>query len=224
MTSNHTGAVLWDLDGVIADTGVYHKISWMETLHKAGIAFTEEDFNHVFGMRNDETLREVLGKDFTQEKLITISRAKEAAFRRLIKDHINPLPGVIELLASLQRVHFSQAIVSSTPIENIDLITKSLNIKSRFDLIISSGDVTEGKPSPQGYLLAAGKLGKLPENCVVIEDAVAGVTAAKRGGMKCIAVTNSHPAESLSKADMVVHSLESVNVAVVTGLLNHGKI
>ena len=92
-----------------------------------------------------------------------------------------------------------------------------------FSLIISGKDVTEGKPSPQGFLLAAKKLGITPQNCVVIEDAVAGVRAAKRGGMYCIAVTNTCPREDLAEADIVVNSLGEITVKTIEELFNHTK-
>ena len=223
MTANQTRAVLWDMDGVIVDSGLYHMRSWQETFHQTGITFTDENFKHVFGMRNDEIIHAMLGKDFTQEKFEAIAQAKEVAFRRLIKDNVKALPGVLKLLADINAAGFRQALVSSTPLENIDLITGTLGIKHYFQYIISGYDVTEGKPSPQGYLLAARRLGVSPENCIVIEDAVAGVRAAKNGGMKCIAVTNTHPAASLTEADLIVTSLEAVNVVVVEQVLAINK-
>jgi len=223
MTANQSRAVLWDMDGVIVDSGLYHMRSWQETFQQTGITFTDDNFKHVFGMRNDEIIHAILGKDFTQEKFETIVQTKEVAFRRLIKENVRALPGVLQLLSDISAAGFLQALVSSTPRENIDLIIDKLDIRHYFRQIISGYDVTEGKPSPQGYLLAARQLGVGPENCVVIEDAVAGVKAAKNGGMKCIAVTNTHPADSLIEADLVVSSLEAVNVAVVEKLLTADK-
>jgi beta-phosphoglucomutase family hydrolase len=223
VNANQSRAVLWDMDGVIVDSGVYHMRSWQETFHQTGITFTDENFKHVFGMRNDEIIRAMLGKDFTQEKFEAIAQAKEVAFRRLITDNIKALPGVLKLLADINAVGFQQALVSSTPMENIDLITGKLGIKGYFRHIISGYDVTEGKPSPQCYLLAAQRLSVSPEDCMVIEDAVAGVRAAKNGGMKCIAVTNTHPAASLIEADLIVTSLEVVNVGTVEQVLVGNK-
>jgi beta-phosphoglucomutase family hydrolase len=219
MTTNQSQAVLWDMDGVIVDSAVYHMRSWQLTFEQTGITFTDDNFKHVFGLRNDEIIRSILGKDFTQERFEAIARAKEEAFRKLIKDNVKALPGVLKLLSDINATGFQQVLVSSTPLENIDLIIDKLGIRQYFQQIISGYDVTEGKPSPQGYLLAAQRLGVNPENCIVIEDAVAGVQAAKKGGIKCIAVTNTHPAESLIAADLIVSSLEQVNVAVVGKLL-----
>ena len=96
--------------------------------------------------------------------------------------------------------------------ENIHLLTKSLGITDCFQAIISDEDVTKGKPDPQVFKLAAQKLAVEPENCIVIEDAVAGVTAAKKAGIRCLSVTNTHPAVSLAAADLIVDTLEEVSV------------
>ncbi len=220
MTDNKSFAVLWDMDGVIVDSGEYHMRSWQDTFHETGITFTEENFKHVFGMRNDEIIRSMLGKNFTQEKFEKIAKAKEVAFRRLITGNVKSLPGAIKLLNALNEAGFAQALVSSTPRENIEVITDELGIKHYFKEIISGYDVTEGKPSPQGYLLAARRLGVSPENCIVIEDAVAGVKAAKNGGMSCIAVTNTHPYASLVDADLIVSSLDEVSIIAISNILN----
>ena len=110
------------------------------------------------------------------------------------------------------------AIASSSPVENIQLILGGLGIDSYFQFIVSGKQVSEGKPSPQGFLLAAKKLEVAPENCVVIEDAIDGVAGAKRAGMKCLAVTNNHSKQSLVEADLVVDTLEAVTVDDLAGL------
>jgi len=111
------------------------------------------------------------------------------------------------------------AIASSTTIENIHLIVGSLGIADYFKAVVTGHDVTEGKPSPQVFLLAAQRLGAEPKNCIVVEDAVAGVKAAKSAGMYCVAVSNSHPQEKLNEADLIVASLEMVTVKDLEGLV-----
>ncbi len=96
--------------------------------------------------------------------------------------------------------------------ENIQLVLGGLGISNCFQAIVWGREVKEGKPSPQGFLLAAKKLRVAPGNCIVIEDAIAGVTAAKRAGMHCLAVTNTHPRAKLIEADLVVDTLEAVTV------------
>ncbi len=207
------------MDGTIVDSSDYHRIAWRETLRNHGAELTEENFRYAFGRRNDENIRKFIDEHLSQQEIDSIGKEKEITFRNLIKDSIKPFPGAIELIKSLAEAGFQQAIVSSAPIENIRLITKVLGIKSYFKLVISGDDVTKGKPHPQAFLLAAGKLGIEPKNCVVMEDAITGVTAAKAGGMHCIAVTNTDHKDRLSPADIVTDSLEKITTKTIEKLL-----
>jgi len=220
MPGSSTTAVIWDMDGVIADTAPYHLKAWQEVFSKRGVRFSEEDFRESFGLRNDTIIRNVLGEAVSQDEINAVASGKEENFRRRISKDLKPLPGVIKLVKSLTEGGFRMALASSAPVENIQLLTEGLGIDKFFQCIIAEKDVTEGKPSPQGFLLAAQKLGVNPRNCIVIEDAVAGVAAAKRAGMHCLAVTNTHPKASLTEADLIVDSLGAVTVNDLEGLLS----
>jgi beta-phosphoglucomutase family hydrolase len=212
-------AVLWDLDGVIADTGTYHCRAWQDAFGKRGVSFTEADFMRHFGQRNDTIIRDAIGDSISPEELDIIADEKEKNYRRrLAESIIKPLPGAIELIRSLEQSKIKMAIASSAPMENIQPIIRGLDIEDCFQAIAWGREVAEGKPSPQIFSLAATKLEAEPRNCVVIEDAIAGVTAAKRAGMKCVAVTNSHPRDSLKEADLIVDTLEAVSVSDLAGL------
>jgi len=213
-------AVIWDMDGVIADTAPYHFSAWQEVFQKREVNYTEEDFRHSFGLRNDTIIRNILGEQTAQGEIEAIAREKEETFRSMIGQKIKPLPGAVELIKSLRENRFKMAIASSTPMENIQLITGGLGIDNYFQSIVTGQDVTEGKPSPQGFLLAAQRLGVEPRNCIVIEDAVAGVTAAKRAGMHCLAITNTHPRQSLKEADLIIDTLKAVSINDIEGLLH----
>ena len=212
-------AVIWDLDGVIADTAPYHFSAWQQVARERGIAFTEADFRQTFGMRNPEIIAEKFGRDIPAQEIDSLSRKKEGLFRRIAGRSVKPFPGVLDLLHALKSAKWKMAVVSSTPLENIELIIRALEIADLFDTIVADKDVSRGKPDPEGFLLAAKRLGVAPSSCVVIEDAIAGVKAAKDAGMRCIAVTNTHPAERLVEADTVVESLEVVTVNTVECLL-----
>jgi beta-phosphoglucomutase len=205
-------AVIWDMDGVLADTASQHFRAWRETFAQKGIEFTEADFKRGFGVRNDAIIRNVLGKQIGQDEIEAIAKAKEATFRRIIGKDVKPLPGALELLKALHDKGIKMAIASSGVIENIRLIVGSLDIEKYLEVIITGHDVTESKPHPQVFLVAAKKLGVEPKNCLVFEDAVAGVKAAKSAGMGCVAITSSQPREKLAEADLVVDSLTDVGV------------
>jgi beta-phosphoglucomutase family hydrolase len=212
-------ALIWDMDGVIADTAPYHFLAWQRVARDRGIAFTQADFRQIFGKRNPDIIAEKLGMDISSRESDSLALKKEELFRRIAGQSIKPFPGVLNLLLSLKSATWKMAVVSSTPEENINLIIHSLEIAGLFDTVISDRDVSRGKPDPEGFLLAARKLAIEPSSCVVIEDAIAGVRAAKDAGMKCIAVTNTHPAEMLQEADKVVDSLERVTVSTLESLL-----
>ena len=205
-------AVIWDMDGVIADTAPYHFQAWREVFRKRSVDFTEADFKRNFGQRNDTIIGNTLGERIAESEIGAIAAEKEEIFRKVVKQNVRPYPGAVELIKSLSENGFKVALASSAPIENIRLVTQSLGIDGYFHSIVTGRDVAEGKPSPQGFLLAAQKLGVEPKDCIVIEDAIAGVAACKGGGMQCIAVTNTHPKERLADADLIVAYLEEVKI------------
>jgi beta-phosphoglucomutase-like phosphatase (HAD superfamily) len=122
-------------------------------------------------------------------------------------------------MRSLAGKGYKMAVASSAPLKNIELIIKGLQLESCCPVIINERDVIRGKPDPQAFLMAAERLGVKPQSCLVIEDAVAGVAGAKKAGMAVIAVTNTHPAENLKQADLIVDSLEEVSTAIIDKLI-----
>ena len=208
--SNKT--ILWDLDGVLADSSTYHFDAWQETFAKKGIEFTWEDFVKLFGTRNDFIIRNVMGDKACEEDIKTIVQEKEISFRKRILGNVKPLPGAVKLLKAIKKGNFKMGLVTSAPKENIDLVIGELDTGEYFDCIVSGRDVAESKPSPQIFLLATEKCGTEPKDCTVIEDSPFGVKAAKDAGMRCLAVTNAHPKEELAEADRIVDSLEEIDL------------
>ncbi len=218
MSKAHMEAVLWDMDGVIADTADYHYNAWREVIGERGMSLSKADFMKLFGRRHDTIVKFALGDNISPEELNKISERKQALYRRNVAQNIVPLPGAVALIKSLNRNHIKTAVASSAVPANIDVILQGLGIEKDFQAIVPGTEVAEGKPSPLVFQLAAKKLGVKPVNCVVIEDAIAGVAAAKRAGMKCVAVTNSHSRQSLKKADLIVDSLEKVDINMLNAL------
>jgi beta-phosphoglucomutase len=204
--------VLWDMDGVIWDSYPFHFNAWQEVFIRRSVEFTEADFAGLFGSRNDAVIGSVMGKELPQKNVRTMLREKEEAFRRRATGRIKPFPGVMELLHALKKGSFRLGLVSSAPTENIYFALSELDLAGTFDCIVSGQDVSESKPSPQIYLLAAEKLGTVPSDCVVIEDSPQGVKAAKTARMKCLAVANTHHQRELQEADTAVDSLEDVDL------------
>ncbi|NOZ29344.1 MAG: beta-phosphoglucomutase family hydrolase [Chloroflexi bacterium] len=197
-------AVLWDLDGVIADTKALHLESWRVTLAELGVRLDEEAFHQAFGMRNSEGIPRMLGRPASSEEIQRIGQRKEALFREMLRGRLQPVPGVREWIARLRERGWRQAVASSAPRRNITAMLEELGLSEAFDATICGEELNTGKPDPEIFLRAAEAVGVPPERCVVVEDAMVGVEAARRAGMKCIAVTTTHPAPDLVAADLVV--------------------
>ncbi len=219
MPAGSARAVLWDMDGVVADTATLHFRAWQAAFAERGVRFTKEDFQRTFGQRNDNIIRSVMGEDVPDKEMQAISGEKEEKFRTEARRHVAAFPGVLPLMQALRERGFRMAVASSAPVENLRLLIEKLDIGRYLDAVVTAEDVARGKPDPQIFLLAAERLGVPPQDCVVIEDAVAGVAAAKRAGTRCIAVTNTHPREHLKEADLVVESLEQVSADRIERLL-----
>ena len=141
---------------------------------------------------------------------------KEIYFRRIVKDNIKAQPGAVELIKSLAKSGVKMAVASSGPPENIELMVSSLGIKDCFGDLVPGREVTESKPSPLLFLRAAEKLGAKPEKCVVVEDALNGIAAAKAAGMRCVAVETSFDRSELlrSGADAVAAAIARVPATI----------
>ncbi len=121
MSEGRLEAVIWDMDGVIADTVEYHYEAWKEEFAKKGVGYTKEHFLRFFGQRNDNIIKDALGKDIAPEELAAINTAKQANFRRRVAGHISAIPGAVSLIKSAYARGLKQAIASSAPPENIHL-------------------------------------------------------------------------------------------------------
>ena len=201
-------AVLWDMDGVLVDSAPLHSRAWQAALEAEGVPFKQEDFYHTFGWRNDSIIAYLVGPDVPAEREAAIAAAKELHFRELVRQEgIAPLPGVIEWLERLHERGVPHAVVSSAPRENIAVVLEAIAAAHLFATCVSGEEVARGKPDPESFLLAARRLDLPPAVCVVVEDAPAGVEAGRRAGMAVLAVTTSHPRESLAAATLTVDSL-----------------
>jgi beta-phosphoglucomutase len=224
MSIDSSAAVIWDVDGTLVDTAELHYHAWSRLLDELGRPFTRADFAATFGRRNPEIIGHLCGTRYSPEEVADLGKRKEEHYRAEARHGVDLLPGVRPLLEGLQAAGFRQAIGSSAPRDNLDLILKLTRTERFFDAIVSMEDTQRGKPDPQVFLVAAERLKVAPQCCVVVEDAVAGVQAARAGGMKCIAVrfVGHHPEAALraSGADLVVPNLEQVSVQTVRHLLN----
>jgi beta-phosphoglucomutase len=215
--------VIWDVDGTLVDTAELHFEAWAAIAREMGRPFNRADFAATFGRRNPEIIHQLFADRFSDQQIAELGERKEELYRAEAAKGVELLPGVRALLEGLQAAGFTQAIGSSAPRKNLELITRITRTEPFFTAVVSSEDTQFGKPHPQVFLIAAERLSLAPPRCVVFEDAVAGVQAAKAGGMKCVAVrfVGHHPEASLKQAgaDRVVATLEQVSVQDVRDLL-----
>ncbi|MEN6298790.1 MAG: beta-phosphoglucomutase family hydrolase [Anaerolineaceae bacterium] len=205
-TNQEIQAVLWDMDGVLVDTSKFHFMAWTRVMKEYGLELDFENFKTAFGLKNERIIEKFLNKPYDPELFHQIEERKESIFRQLIKNNVTVLPGVHHWLDKFQSLHILQAVASSAPKENIDLLLESAGIRGYFSAVVSA-DSLPSKPDPAVFLKAASLLHIPQEKCVVIEDAFYGIQAAHHAGMKCIAVGNSLPLEELNQADLVVPRL-----------------
>jgi beta-phosphoglucomutase len=212
------------MDGTLVDTAELHFRAWLAKAGELGRPFARADFASTFGKRNPEIIHELFGAHFSEADIAAIGERKEILYRDAARQQgVVLLPGVRALLEGLHAAGFKQAIGSSAPRRNLELILELTGVEHFFQALVSMEDTQRGKPDPQVFLVAAGKLGVAPVRCVVFEDAPAGVQAAKAGGMKCVAVNfvGHHGEDTLRRAgaDLVVRNLEQVSVPVVRQIL-----
>lgn len=182
-----------------------------------GREITYDEFLASFGQRNDRILRNWLGPDADPARIERVGDKKEKIYRALIRESgIAPLPGAAEWVQRLAGEGWRQAIASSAPLENVQVVLEVLRLKQYFDAIASAEDVHRGKPDPEVFLVAAARLGIEPARSIVVEDAPAGIEAGRRGGMRTIGVQRS--GEPL-KADIVVNSLAELPPVAFCDLL-----
>jgi len=191
-------------------------------MSREGFPVTHEQFLATFGQRNDSILRQWLGEKASPELIQCIGSSKETLYRQLVREHgIAPLPGTLVWVNLLRRQGWIQAIASAAPRANVETILDVLHARECFEAIVSAEDVERGKPDPEVFLVAASKLGVAPEHCIVVEDALHGVEAARAAGMKSIGVSQNG---KHLPADIVVRSLDHLDANAFDNLLRDQEL
>ncbi|MGM9539817.1 HAD family hydrolase [Anaerovibrio sp.] len=209
-------AFIFDMDGVIIDSEHIHAVTKVQAVRSFGVDVSEADLD----------LRSYVGrsaKSFFSDMIAkypelgddweVLAKRKHELYQRILREDagLKPIAGIPELLARLKAKGYRIGLGSSSVMANIQLVLNRFGIMDYFDAIAAGSEVEHAKPEPDVYLLAARRLGVATENCTVIEDAGAGVMAAKAAGMRCIAIRNPNSgAQDLSRADMIIDSYEEI--------------
>ena len=209
---------IFDMDGVLVDSGDAHRASWMQLGEEIGVAFTPEFFVQTFGMHNNQIIPLWLGA-VTADKVERLALRKEVLYRAAAPDVVRPLPGAVSLVRALRAAGWRLAVASSGTRANVALIVRLLALEDAFDALITGDDVREGKPHPEVFEKAICAVDLPASSCVVIEDAPQGVSAGLAAGAAVLAVTSSRPSSELAGAHRVVASLEGVTLDTLHALI-----
>ena len=198
-------AVIFDLDGTLIDNNSFHLQSWKQYLKDIGKHISEEQYKaHINGRTNKDAIEYIYGRQMSNEEAMIYTLQKEEIYRNIYQPFIKPLDGLIPLLEKLNELEMPMAIATSGIQVNIDFMFSHIPIEQYFKVVVNSVHIKAGKPDPEIYFKTAELLNVIPERCLVFEDAVVGVQAAKGAGMKVIAITTTHTSEELKEADMII--------------------
>jgi beta-phosphoglucomutase family hydrolase len=213
--------VIFDWDGVVIDSSAQHERSWEILAQEISKPLSEGHFKLGFGKKNQVIIPEILQWASDAEEVQQLANRKEEIYRQLVKESgVHILPGARELLAALREEGIPAAVGSSTPRGNLNAIFAATGLDEYFQAVVCGDDVTNGKPAPDVFLLAAEKLGLPPGDCLVIEDAHAGIEAALRAGMRVLAIATTNPLEDLHMATDAVESLAGVTPARLAAIFS----
>jgi HAD superfamily hydrolase (TIGR01509 family) len=217
-------AIIFDMDGVLVDSNPFHLRKWIDLFQAHGIPFNEQELPKVvLGPPNDVTFRRYLGADLSPEQRANLSEELEENFRREIGPHARAFPGVRRFIEECHAQGITMAVASAAIAKNVNFLISALGLRDYFRELLTGDEVSHPKPDPEIYLKTAGKLGVNTADCAVFEDSFVGIEAAKRAGMKCVAIATTFSAEDLrreTRADLIVPSFEAVSLQTLNHLFN----
>jgi HAD superfamily hydrolase (TIGR01509 family) len=208
--------VIFDMDGVIVDSEELHEHCEKEVLKQYNAVLTSELFKDVKGMRDKETFQYYSRHFDIKEHPDILLQKKMEIFTRLMQKKMRVYPGFKDLAKKCKN-RFKVGLVTSSSKQSVSTILKHFDIKHLFDAIVTAEDVQLAKPYPEPYVKIAEKLHVKANQCLVIEDAIHGITSAKTAGAKCIAVTNTFPKKQLqdTSADFIIKSLRELDIETI---------
>lgn len=198
--------VVFDMDGVLVDSAEAHLESWRGLARELGAPLSTADVAATFGRQNRDIIPILFGVTEPTEVQALADR-KEVLYRDIVRLHLPVVDGAVALIDALHEAGCRLAVGSSAPRANIDLVLDRVDRAHCFHAIVSGDDVRRGKPDPQVFLLACERLALAPHRCIVIEDAPAGIVAAKRAGARAVAVLPYHGHDAFDDPDLTANAL-----------------
>ena len=203
---------IFDMDGTLADTMPTHQLAWDALLPELGIALDRDEFfSWSAGLTNREIFPRLLGQDVSIDEISRLSEHKESLFRKLYQPQMSTIAGAEAFLQHATAVGYRRGVGTAAPPLNVDLVLDGLDLRRHFETVVCNADVKRGKPDPEIFLLAAERLGAQPADCVVFEDAPAGIEAARRAGMSCVVVATTLTREQIASLEDTRHVVHVVD-------------
>lgn len=200
MQQKDTFAFIFDMDGVLVNNMQVHARSWVELFHDYGLEGLDPDryLRETAGMKGLDVLRHFLDKDITPEKAERLTELKDFLYRFMYKTEIRPLEGLETFLDTASSLNIKLGVGTGAGARNIDYTLGIPGLKNRFQAVVGSHQVRQGKPHPDIFLRVAELLDTDPSRCIVFEDALPGLEAANAAGMKSVALATTNPADIMS--------------------------
>ncbi len=213
--------LIFDMDGVIVDNHFYHFKAWEKFFEKYGKQIDEDHYKtHINGRTMKAIIRDVFeGDDLTDEQARSYGLEKEEIYRDVYREFLSPTPGLVKFLEEVKKEGVSTVIGTSAPVENVTFTIGGLGIGHFFDGILDERAVTKGKPDPEIYLKCAKELNLPNKQCVVFEDALAGIKAGKSAGSFVVGIATTHKREELTEADYVIDDFSNLDLHTLRELI-----
>jgi HAD superfamily hydrolase (TIGR01509 family) len=210
-------AVIFDMDGVIINSEPIHQKTELDALAAHGLKIENKNLSFLSGATRNAFKKGISEKYDFHPDWDLLFEHKDQYFYQLMQD-VEPIPGVLSFIEDLQQNGVKLAIATSGQERSMNFVLDKFNLKTAFGATISASDVTKSKPHPQGFLKAASNLSVYPSQCVVIEDSVNGVQAAKAANMYAIAITTTFSLDKLLQANRIIDQFEEINAATIKSL------
>ena len=196
-----TSTAIFDMDGVLIDSGAHHRHAWRALLAELGAEPADpEHWRLTIGRPSEEAIPLLLGRRVSGAEARRLARRKRDLYQERAQAGLEPVPGVLSFLASLARLDVPRAVGTSASRWDAERLLDDLGLLRYFDVVVTADDVMLGKPDPEVWVQAARRLKVIPGHCVVFEDALVGVHAARAAGMRAIGVTTAHTDTELRAA------------------------
>ena len=208
-------AIIFDMDGTMVDNMAVHNRIWIEFLQDLGASVDPAAFHErTAGRTNTEVLRLYLGQGLGADEALRLSEAKEMRYRAYFQAHARPVAGLMDLLGAARQAGYRLGVATAAPPGNVDFLLGCLGLNGFFDAVVNGEEVTRGKPDPEIFLKAAGRLNVPPAACLVFEDTRLGAEAARSAGMRTILLTTTLPAHEARQVPGVLKAVANFHEAM----------